>query len=142
MSTQTPRKPYPTDISDEAWEALKRYRWPGNVRQLQNAMERSAALSGTATLITLKDLPEEVRGGAPTGITPALGESVEAGSERSIPDEGLSFDAVVTEVERELLLQSLSKSGGNKMRAAKLLNMKRTTFVEKLKRLQIETEGN
>ena len=63
-----------------------------------------------------------------------------AGSEHTIPDEGLSFDAVVTEVERELLLQSLNKSGGNKMRAARLLNMKRTTFVEKLKRLQIESE--
>jgi DNA-binding protein Fis len=45
--------------------------------------------------------------------------------ERAIPEEGLNFDAVVTKVERELLLQSLSKSGGNKMRAAKLLNIKR-----------------
>jgi DNA-binding NtrC family response regulator len=87
----------------------------------------------------LKDLPEEVRGGAVSGITPALA-SGQVQSDESIPDEGVNFDAVVTEVERELLLQSLSKSGGNKMRAAKLLNMKRTTFVEKLKRLQIETE--
>jgi DNA-binding NtrC family response regulator len=60
--------------------------------------------------------------------------------ERAIPEEGLNFDAIVTEVERDLLLQSLTKSGGNKMRAAKLLNMKRTTFVEKLKRLQIDSE--
>jgi DNA-binding NtrC family response regulator len=127
-------------IADDAWEALKSYRWPGNVRQLQNAMERAAALSGGATEITLKDLPEEVRGGAPSGITPAIGEVEETTAERSIPDEGVNFEAVVTEVERELLLQSLNKSGGNKMRAAKLLNMKRTTFVEKLKRLQIDSE--
>jgi DNA-binding NtrC family response regulator len=127
-------------IADDAWDALKSYRWPGNVRQLQNAMERSAALSGLAPVITLKDLPEEVRGGAPLGITPAIGQVEEPAVERAIPDEGLNFDAVVTEVERELLLQSLNKSGGNKMRAAKLLNMKRTTFVEKLKRLHIETE--
>jgi DNA-binding NtrC family response regulator len=46
----------------------------------------------------------------------------------------------VTKVEHELLLQSLNKAGGNKMRAAKLLNMKRTTFLEKLKRLKIETD--
>lgn len=129
-------------ISDEAMEVLKSYRWPGNVRQLQNAMERAAALSGLNSEITLRDLPEEVRGGAPSGITPTLAQADDSTTERSIPDEGVNFEAVVTEVERELLLQSLNKSGGNKMRAAKLLNMKRTTFVEKLKRLHIETEGN
>nr|MDQ3804613.1 helix-turn-helix domain-containing protein [Acidobacteriota bacterium] len=53
---------------------------------------------------------------------------------------GLDFDALVTKVERDLLLQSLAKAGGNKLRAAQLLNMKRTTFVEKLKRLQLDTE--
>jgi DNA-binding NtrC family response regulator len=126
-------------IDAATWTALESYRWPGNVRQLQNAMERAAALSGSATTITLSDLPEEVRGGAPSGITAALGNT-QVSSDDSIPDEGLNFDEIVTEVERELLLQSLAKSSGNKMRAAKLLNMKRTTFVEKLKRLQIETE--
>jgi DNA-binding NtrC family response regulator len=126
-------------IDDEAWSALKSYRWPGNVRQLQNAMERAAALTGLAPVIRLRDLPEEVRGGATSGVTAALATAPSQGAD-SIPDEGLNFDAVVTEVERELLLQSLNKSGGNKMRAAKLLNMKRTTFVEKLKRLQIDTD--
>jgi DNA-binding NtrC family response regulator len=48
----------------------------------------------------------------------------------------------VAKVERELLLQSLSKTGGNKVRAAKLLQMKRTTFAEKLKRLQIPEDDN
>jgi DNA-binding NtrC family response regulator len=52
----------------------------------------------------------------------------------------LNFDAIVSSIERDLLLQSLEKAGGNKMRAAKLLHMKRTTFIEKLKRLQINTE--
>jgi len=130
----------PKAIADEAWSALKSYRWPGNVRQLQNAMERAAALSGVAPVIGLRDLPEEVRGGAVTGVTPALAVDQEIVNDGAMPDEGLNFDAVVTEVERELLLRSLNKSGGNKMQAAKLLNMKRTTFVEKLKRLQIDSE--
>jgi DNA-binding NtrC family response regulator len=124
-------------ISDDAWRALLNYRWPGNTRQLQNAVERAAALTGAATDIHLQDLPEEVRAAAEiTLFTPvaAYGERP-----RTIPDEGVNFDAVVTQVERELLLQSLAKTGGNKMRAARLLNMKRTTFVEKLKRLQIDT---
>jgi DNA-binding NtrC family response regulator len=125
-------------IDESAWKALESYRWPGNIRQLQNAMERAAALSGAAPYITVSDLPEEVRGGAASGITLALGTAVTPNDDDSIPDEGLNFEEIVTEVERELLLQSLDKSGGNKMRAAKLLNMKRTTFVEKLKRLHIE----
>lgn len=136
QSTGLPRK----DIDNEVWQALNSYRWPGNVRQLQNAMERAAALSGAATKIYLHDLPEEVRSGAVSGITPVLVAGEAALQTTTIPDEGLNFEAVVTNVERELLLCSLNKAGGNKMRAAKLLNMKRTTFVEKLKRLQIETE--
>jgi DNA-binding NtrC family response regulator len=126
-------------ISDEAIKTLQSYRWPGNVRQLQNAMERAAAFTGASQIIQLSDLPEEVRGGSPTGVTPILSAEYQQQVEKRIPDEGVNFDAVVSNVERELLLQSLNKAGGNKMRAAKLLNMKRTTFVEKLKRLQINT---
>ena len=127
-------------IDDATWAALESYRWPGNVRQLQNAMERAAALSGPATAIVITDLPEEVRGGASSGITAALRTAGLEIDHEPMPDEGLNFEEIVTEVERELLLQSLDKSGGNKMRAAKLLKMKRTTFVEKLKRLHIEAE--
>jgi DNA-binding NtrC family response regulator len=124
-------------VGDDVWPALETYRWPGNVRQLQNAMERAAVLSGTSTVVTLSDMPEEIRGGAPTGVSQALAMGQAAGSS-ALPFGGVNFDAVVTEFERDLLLQSLDRSGGNKMRAAKLLNMKRTTFVEKCKRLQIE----
>jgi DNA-binding NtrC family response regulator len=128
-------------IAVDAGHALVSYRWPGNVRQLQNALERAAALSGAAPMISLEDLPEEVRGGASSGVsTTSAHQTTSAASEQRIPDEGLNFEAVVTNVERELLLKSLLKTGGNKMRAARLLNMKRTTFVEKLKRLQISPE--
>ena len=132
----------PKIISDDARGALLNYRWPGNVRQLQNAVERAAALTGAATEIHLQDLPEEVREGlAAKGTTaPPVADLPEVPTPPNIPDEGINFDALVTKVERDLLLQSLAKAGGNKMRAAQLLNMKRTTFVEKLKRLQIDTE--
>jgi DNA-binding NtrC family response regulator len=127
-------------IGEDAWRALASYSWPGNVRQLQNAMERAAALSGAAAAIHLHDLPEEVREGTGPADAATSAEDPLLLPVQPIPDEGLNFDAVVTKVERELLLQSLIKADGNKMRAAKLLNMKRTTFVEKLKRLQIEME--
>jgi DNA-binding NtrC family response regulator len=130
------------NISDDAWGALLNYHWPGNVRQLQNALERGAALTGAAPDIHLQDLPEEVRAGAQTEGAPAQPSPhrPESAPPPALPDEGVNFDAVVTNVERELLLQSLAKAGGNKLRAAQLLNMKRTTFVEKLKRLGISTE--
>ena len=129
-------------ISDDAWEVLLYYRWPGNVRQLQNAVERAAALTGAATEIHPQDLPDEVREGAGVGVTSTASVSgpPRESHAAAIPDEGVSFDDLVTNVERDLLLQSLAKTGGNKMRAAQLLNMKRTTFVEKLKRLQINTD--
>jgi DNA-binding NtrC family response regulator len=123
-------------IRDDAWGALMGYRWPGNTRQLQNAVERAAALTGASPDINLQDLPEEVRAGAET--MPAAAPHDETPLP-TIPGEGVDFDALVTKVERDLLLQSLAKAGGNKLRAAQFLNMKRTTFVEKLKRLKIDT---
>ncbi len=126
-------------IDDQVWEVLQAYQWPGNVRQLQNAMERAAAISGAADTIHIADLPEEIRQHAPA--TPPSDMRLTPTSlvdPHILPLEGLSLDAVVTNIERELLLRSLNQTGGNKMQAAKLLKMKRTTFVEKLKRLQIE----
>jgi len=130
-------------VSEEAWDALAAYRWPGNVRQLRNAVERAAVLTGAATEIHLQDLPEEVR--EAVAVEDAHGAATHAGLRpwRRSPeddDAGVNFDEVVTKVERDLLLQSLAKTGGNKLRAAQLLGMKRTTFVEKLKRLGIEWE--
>jgi two-component system response regulator AtoC len=122
-------------IHDDAWGALTGYRWPGNTRQLQNAVERAAALTGAATDIRLQDLPEEVRAGAEIMSDTAANHGTPP---PTIPSEGVDFDALVTKVERDLLLQSLARAGGNKLRAAQLLNMKRTTFVEKLKRLKID----
>ena len=96
--------------------------------------------------IQLADLPEEVRGGAEFGVSTPLTDvtlpTVAATIPATIPDEGLSYEAVVATVERELLLKSLKKTGGNKVRAAKLLQMKRTTFAEKLKRLQPDSEND
>jgi DNA-binding NtrC family response regulator len=125
----------PKTIADETRHALISYNYPGNVRQLQNAMERAAIFSGVETQVRIEHLPEEFKNQAnlfqisiPSNFVP-----------QQIPDEGIDFSDVVSQVERQLLLQTLNKTGGNKMRAAKLLNMKRTTLVEKIKRLQIET---
>ena len=56
----------------------------------------------------------------------------------AIPDEGIHFTSVVSQLERDLILRCLEKTGGNKRQAARLLNLSRTTFIDKLQRLSVE----
>ena len=114
----------------ESMKMLMNYSWPGNIRQLENAIERAVALVGMRNIILPSDLPHEVQ---KTNSNLFL-------SEIYIPDEGVNFNTEVSYLERELILQSLKKSGGNKKQAAKLLNLKRTTLIEKLKRLDLMDE--
>ncbi|MFM9904729.1 MAG: sigma-54-dependent transcriptional regulator [Pyrinomonadaceae bacterium] len=121
-------------LADEAYHSLISYNFPGNVRQLQNAMERAAVFSGNEAEVRLAHLPEEFRN---QGSMFQIGTSASL-LPSAIPDEGIDFNEVVSQIERKLLLQTLDKTGGNKMQAAILLNMKRTTLVEKIKRLNID----
>ena len=113
-------------VSQEAMRRLMSCPWPGNVRQLENAIERAVAFSAGRSQIGVQDLPSELLDGAASPITSSV----------SLPEEGVDLGALVANIERELIERSLERSGGNKGRAARLLNLKRTTLVEKLKRLQ------
>ena len=102
------------------------YPWPGNVRQLENAVERAIAFSHGRSQIDLQDLAPEIQN------QPAPTDS----SEVWFPDDGLDFDKYIEAVELSLIKRSLERTQGNKRQAAKLLNLKRTTLIEKLKRLE------
>jgi len=115
----------PRTLTQETVRALMDYPWPGNIRQIENAMEYAVALSGSTREITPSMLPAELR---ETGQFPMLGAV-------TIPDEGLNFTAVVSQLERDLILRSLEKTGGNKRQAARLLHLSRTTLIDKLNRL-------
>ena len=112
-------------VSQEGMRRLMSYAWPGNVRQLENAIERAFALSAGRSQIDVPDLPPEIQQAAPPPRTSTI----------DLPEEGLDLGSVVAGVERELIERSLERTGGNRGRAAKLLNMNRTTLVEKLKRM-------
>ena len=118
----------PMTVSQQAMRRLMAYAWPGNVRQLENALERAVALGAGRTQIEMTDLPPDVQEMGPSPASAAF----------ALPDGGLDLQAYVSDIERELIHQSLERSGGNKGRAALLLNLKRTTLVEKLKRLERE----
>ncbi|HEX4996829.1 MAG TPA: sigma-54 dependent transcriptional regulator [Terriglobia bacterium] len=120
----------PKSISQEAMKMLMNYNWPGNVRELENAIERMVAMTGTRRDIVTADLPEEIR---QTGGNLFV-------SEIYIPDEGIDFNTQVSELERRLIIESLRKTNGNRREAAELLQLKRTTLIEKLRRFSIPAE--
>jgi DNA-binding NtrC family response regulator len=125
-------------IASDACQKLVSYNFPGNVRQLQNAIERAAIFSGVSGEIRAEHLPEEIKEQGSMFQVPAGSNFAPT----VIPDEGIDFSDVVSQLERNLLIQTLDKTGGNKLQAAKLLNLKRTTLVEKIKRLQIDLVGD
>jgi DNA-binding NtrC family response regulator len=115
----------PLTLSQEGMRRLMAYPWPGNVRQLENSVERAVAFSAGRSQIDVGDLPVEIQ----QAQEPALAATID------LPDDGVDLDAFVANIERELIQRSLERTGGNKGQAARLLNLKRTTLVEKLKRL-------
>jgi DNA-binding NtrC family response regulator len=118
-------------VSHPAMKQLAVFDWPGNVRQVENAVEMAVALSGDRQFLDLADFP-------------IVGDTGTDGLDLhriDIPEEGLDFNTVVSDLERRLILRSLEATGGNKKKAASLLRLKRTTFVEKLKRMGMETES-
>jgi transcriptional regulator with PAS, ATPase and Fis domain len=117
----------PLTVAQEAMRRMMAYQWPGNVRQLENAIERAVAFSGGRMQIDVEDLPAELQSAA---------AEVPVTSTVALPEEGMDLDAFIASIERELIERSLERTGGNKGQAARLLNLKRTTLVEKLKRLR------
>ena len=113
-------------IAQDAQQALMAHDWPGNVRQLENVIERAFALSPGRTQIQLSDLPPEFRQ-LPVSVNP---------DDYVLPESGLELDQVVAKFEHALIRRALDRTGGNKRQAAELLRLKRTTLIEKLKRLE------
>ena len=113
-------------MSQEAMRHLMAYSWPGNIRQLENAVERAIAFSMGRSQIEVTDLTRELQ-----NQPDAAGDS-----QVWFPEEGLDFDRYIEAVELSLIRRSLERTQGNKRQAAKLLNLKRTTLIEKLKRLE------
>ncbi|MBW1768908.1 MAG: sigma-54-dependent Fis family transcriptional regulator, partial [Deltaproteobacteria bacterium] len=114
-------------ISKDAMKALVNYEWPGNVRELENIIERMVILS-EGDYLTMVDIPERI----------AKSELIDQRDERLVPEEGFSFNHAVSDYERQLIINALEKSAWVKNRAAKLLNINRTTLVEKIKKQGIE----
>jgi DNA-binding NtrC family response regulator len=106
---------------------LLEYHWPGNVRELENIIERIVILTNNDT-ISVQDLPEKI-------------QTLSRDEQQllfEIPEEGISLDHAINEFEKKLILQALNKTGWIKNKAAQLLNLNRTTLIEKIKRQNLQ----
>jgi two-component system NtrC family response regulator len=109
----------PVTVTDEAMALILRYAWPGNVRQLENAIERVVVLAN-GSVIRPEELSQEVR----------EAESRIAKIDLKLPDEGIDLE----QVEKEILSQALQRHSWNQTRAAQYLNISRKTLIYRMEK--------
>jgi DNA-binding NtrC family response regulator len=119
----------PQHIAHETMDRLCHYLWPGNVRQLENAVEMAIVLAGDRSDLYPGDFPLP-----PAALRPAVSSP---STTFHMPDDGLDFERTVNRIERSILEQALQKTSGNKKQAAEMLRLKRTTLAAKLKSLEM-----
>jgi len=118
-------------ITKEAMEILVNYHWPGNVRELENLIERLVVLNGK-DIIGKDHLPPNI-----TRLYPK-----EENAKITLPENGLDLNMAINQLEKELIIQALNKSNWVKNKAANLLQLKRTTLLEKMKKNNISKEAS
>ncbi len=118
-------------FSTDALRVLMEFSWPGNVRQLENVIERAVALSFGREELGREDLAREI-----------LDEGLVEMPPMQVGGDGFSLDEVLASYEQRMLYQALEHAGWVKTRAAELLKIKRTTLIEKMKRLGIPLKGS
>jgi len=116
-------------ISQEAMRRIMAFDWPGNIRQLENTIERILVLTPGQSQLDINDLPLELQETNRATISSSV----------SLPENGIDLQNYLRSLERNLLCLALERTGGNQNKAAELLNIKRTTFIEKTKRLSLDS---
>ena len=110
-------------------QALMEYGWPGNIRELENSIQRMLLLCD-GDVLDAGCLPDQLRGGRPTAMTgePPLDMAIEA----------FSIKRASEKLEREMIRKALEETGGNRTHAAKLLEISHRSLLYKLKEYAIE----
>jgi sigma-54 specific flagellar transcriptional regulator A len=128
------------DVSDDALRALLAYDWPGNVRELANLVERCSILA-PGHAIELGDLPKRIQAVSPVPILPAPPAETSGLMEITLDHADfrrLQLKGLLELLETRLIRQALDKSDGVVAQAAECLGLRRTTLVEKIRKLGIE----
>jgi len=117
-------------FTPDSLKLLAHHDWPGNIRELRNVVELAFILAEERPVITDRDLPT-------VSTNMAEDASQLFDNLMELPEDGINLNQVVSEVEKNLIFQSLKRTNGNKGKAARLLELKRTTLVEKLRRMNL-----
>ena len=126
--------PAPAGVSREAMDRLMAHPWPGNVRELRNAVEHARVLARGAPVL-VQNLPPSAGGGARGGVEDALLRAVVKRVVAAAGDAaGALHGEVIARVEKPLLEEVLARTGGNQVRAARILGIHRTTLRERMER--------
>jgi len=115
-------------LSSEAMPVLTRYPWPGNIRELENVIER-AVLLAKGRFITPEDLPEHIRTHVPSQYAFPSGQP---------PEDSFSIRKASTRLERDLIQKALERTGGNLTQAARILEISRPTLDAKIKEYELK----
>ena len=126
---QKTKKQKMTGFSQSAMDSMWAYDWPGNVRELENVIKRLTILC-EGPVVNIDDLPENIRD--VSGVSPLEDEVI-------LGDE-LNLNEAVQDYEKKIILEALEKTNWVKSKAAKLLNINRTTLVAKIKKQNIEID--
>ena len=120
-------------ISNEAMDILKKYNYPGNVRELENMIERTVALEAGSTI-----LPESL----PPMVNTSSGRKMASSNEIEIGQDGLDLDKVMGQIEKELLVKAIHSAGGIKKKAAKLLHISFRSMRYRVEKYNLGTVGD
>jgi nitrogen regulation protein NR(I) len=132
-----------TGVEPEALELLSAYSWPGNIRELENVMER-AVLFCDASKLRVEDLPSELRGSSPSSMAPAALDAGGMTDLGTLPAEGGLKEHVkvaMSRLERDLVSRALKQTNNNVTHAARLLKISRKGLQLKMKELGLR-EGS
>ena len=140
-----------------AMQALISFPWRGNVRELENLIQHMTILHG-GSQVSYNDLPEKYRNGSPPcSVDTNFPDRMEdvtrpeqlmlfspavAVTEETWPESGIDFNSLVNDFETQLITQALKITQGNKKEAARILNLKRTTLLEKIKKKELLNAGS
>lgn len=109
---------------------LETYPWLGNIRELENTLQAAVLLKRAGDLLTVEDLPARMRAEPASGGRSHLAET-------DLPEGGLDLKETLAQIETRLIVAALQRCDGNKAQAAKLLRLKRTTLIERLRKQNI-----